>query len=51
MAASILKDGKLVDFINNPDIASYSENTDYNKAVENAKVIKGLKELALLSPE
>ena len=51
MAVSILKDGKLVDFINNPDIASYSENTDYNKAVENAKVIKGLKELALLSPE
>lgn len=51
MAVSILKNGKLVDFINNPDIASYSENTDYNKAVENAKVIKGLKELALLSPE
>lgn len=51
MVVSILKDGKLVDFINNPDIISYSENTDYNKAVENAKVIKGLKELALLSPE
>lgn len=51
MAASILKDGKLVDFLNNPDITFYLENKDYNKALENAKVIKGLKDLSLLSPE
>lgn len=51
IAVSILEDGKLVDFINNPDITSYTENTDYNRATENAKVIKGLKDLALLSPE
>lgn len=51
MAASILNDGKLVDFINNPDVTSYLENTDYNKAIENAKVIKELKELVVLSPE
>ena len=51
IAASILSDGKLVDFINNPNTQSYIENTDYTKAMENAKVIRELKELSLLSPE
>lgn len=51
IATSILKDGKLVDFINNPNVDSYLKNTDYNKAIENAKVIKGLKDLLSLSPE
>ena len=51
MAASILSDVKLVDFINSQNLESYIENTDYNKALENAKVIKELKELSLLSPE
>ena len=51
IAVLTLKDGKLVDFINNPDIKSYLENKEYNKALENSKVIKGLKDLILLSPE
>ena len=43
IAVSILQDGKLVDFLNNPDINSYIENIDYNRDLENAKVIRKLK--------
>lgn len=51
IAITILKDKKLVDFINDGNINSYIENNDYNKALENAKVIKSIEELSLLSPE
>ncbi|MGL4971471.1 MAG: hypothetical protein ACRC45_07655 [Cetobacterium sp.] len=51
IAISILKNGKLVDFINNPTKEMYLKNIDYNKALENARVMKGLKDLSSLSPE
>lgn len=51
IAITILKNKKLVDFINDGNINSYIENNDYNKALENAKVIKNIEDLSLLSPE
>ncbi|MGL4653335.1 hypothetical protein [Cetobacterium sp.] len=51
IAISILKNGKLVDFLNNPIKELYLKNIDYNKALENARVMKGLKDLSSLSPE
>lgn len=51
IATSILKNGRLVDFINNPTVDLYLKNIDYSKALENSSVIKGLKDLSSLSPE
>lgn len=51
IANTILENNRLVDFLNTPNIEEYINNIDYEKAVENSKIAKSLKELELLSPE
>ncbi|MGL4954664.1 MAG: aryl-sulfate sulfotransferase N-terminal domain-containing protein [Cetobacterium sp.] len=48
---SILKNQELVNFLNDKNIETYIEKTDYQKSIENVKVIKAIEELSLLSPE
>lgn len=51
IANTVIENDKLVEFLNAPNIQEYIDNIDYEKAVENSKIAKSLKELELLSPE
>lgn len=48
---SILKDKKLVEFLNTDNFEKFTEIRDYKKALENSRIADEIKELSGLSPE